>query len=155
LHATRVDAARPGDIRLTATRPRVRIGQSLVVLQVMLAMTLLCGAALFMRTLRNLTTIEAGFTREGVLSLQIESTPPFPPGPKTASEHRQANAVQGAMWKNLITRVANLPGVSAAALGAMSPLTGRDRGVGVAIEGRQIAQGKRGTHLNTVSADFF
>jgi len=155
LHATRVDAASPGNTRVTASRPRFRMGQALVVMQVMLAMTLLCGAALFVRTLHNLTTIETGFIHEGVLSMQIESTPPSTPDPKTPSEHRQANAVRGAMWTRFVERVATLPGVQAAALGGMSPLTGRDRGVGVAIDGRPIVQGKSNTHLNTVSADFF
>jgi predicted permease len=87
--------------------------------------------------------------------MQVESTPPSTPDPKTPSEHRRANAARGAMWNRFLDRVAALPGVQAAALGGMSPLTGRDRGVAVAIEGRQMVKGKSGTHLNTVSADFF
>ena len=65
LRATRVDAAKPAAAGGTATHNR--FGRSLVVIQVTLSVLLLCGAALFLRTLHNLNSVPSGFDREGVL----------------------------------------------------------------------------------------
>ena len=156
LHATRVDAAKPGDTKTSPSRSRIRFGQSLVVIQVMLAVALLCGATLFLRTLHNLNTVEAGFTRDGVLTMQVAAT--MPVGwtmPKTPDERRQEFARLGGMWEDLSARVALLPGVSAPAVATMMPLTGRDRGVSIAIEGVPIPRGRRGIHINHVTARYF
>ena len=74
LRATRVDAAKPAAAGGTATHNR--LGRTLVVVQVTLSVLLLCGAALFLRTLHNLNTVPAGFDRDGVLTMQIETTVP-------------------------------------------------------------------------------
>jgi len=156
LHATRVHTVNPGDGRAAFTRPRMRMGQALVLLQVTLAMALLCGAALFVRTLHNLSAIDGGFNREGILIIQVEATIPAPPTrPQTPREYRQDHAARGAMWQRFVERVASLPEVSGAAIGMMSPLSRRDRGVGVAVEGQEISPPQRNTHLNTVSAGYF
>ena len=52
LRATREDAAKPGQGR--GASPHNRLGRTLVVVQVTLSVVLLCGAALFLRTLHNL-----------------------------------------------------------------------------------------------------
>jgi len=156
LHATRTDAAKPSGANASLSRPRLRIGQGLVVLQVMLAMALLCGAALFVRTFHNLTTLDGGFLRDGILTLQIEATIPSPfDRPRTAAEHRQLYGERGAMWERFLERCSILPNVGTAALATMVPLTGRDRGVAVGIEGRTLRKGENGTHVNTVSSDYF
>ena len=73
LRATRADAAKPGQAGATAHN---RLGRTLVIVQVTLSVLLLCGAALFLRTLHNLNTVPAGFDRGGVLTMQIETTVP-------------------------------------------------------------------------------
>jgi predicted permease len=156
LHATRIDAAKPGDTKASMGRPRIRLGQSLVVLQVTLAVALLCGAALFLRTLHTLNTIDAGFQREGLLTLQVESTmPPALTAAATADDRRKGYAQIGAMWNDLAARVAGMPGVTFASVGTMSPLTGRDRGVRIAIQGASVPDQQRSIHLNQVSAGYF
>ncbi len=78
LQATRVDAAKPDDTNRTSTaKPRARLGQALVVVQVTLSLVLLSGAALFIRTLQNLNSVEAGFSRHGVMTMRVEA--PLPP----------------------------------------------------------------------------
>ena len=52
LRATDVGAAKPGS--LVRSTPQNRLGRALVVIQVTLSVLLLCGAALFVRTLHNL-----------------------------------------------------------------------------------------------------
>jgi predicted permease len=156
LHAIRVDAAKPGGANVSQTRPRVRVGQALVVLQVTLAMALVCGAALFVRTLRNLNTLESGFSRGGILTVQIEATlPPPAVRPQTPEEHRQDHAAKGELWGRFVERVASLPEVGVAALGTMTPLSGRDRGVAAALEGRPLRPPNNGVHVNTVTTGYF
>ena len=155
-HATRIDAAKPGDLNASMSPPRVRLAQSLVVLQVSLAVALLCGAALFLRTFHNLNTTDAGFDRHGVLSMQIEPTLPSARVPlATADERRREHGRIGAMWEDLVARVAVFPGVNRAAVGMMTPFTGRDRGVRIAVQGSAVTGPERGVHLNTVSAGYF
>jgi predicted permease len=155
LHATRVDAAKPGDTNTSLTRPRVRLGQSLVVLQVTLAVALLCGAALFLRTLHNLNSTDVGFRRDGVLTMQVEATVAPLPVTSTADERRKEYARLGAIWEELTARVGALPGVTSAAIATLSPLTGRDRGVGIAIQGITLPENQRGVHVNQVTSGYF
>jgi predicted permease len=119
---------------------------------------LLCAAALFLRTLRNLGAVDAGFDRGGVLAVQVDATIPRPAVPaKTPDEHRLAHARLGAMWEDLVARVGAWPGVTSAAAGTMSPLTGRDRGVVIHVDGRrpQTDEDSRSIHINTVTAAYF
>lgn len=156
LHAVRVDAAKPGGAHASLSKPRVRIGRALIVLQVTLAMTLLAGSALFVRTLHNLNTIDAGFRRDAVLSLQVEATlPPPTVRPQTPAEHRQEHATRAEMWDAFVNRVGALPSVAGVALGTMAPLSGRDRGVSMEVEGRAVRKPDNGTRVNTVTAGYF
>src|SRR5687767_10529002 len=73
LRATRADGGKPAAAGATLAAPtRSWLGQSLVVLQVMVAVVLLCGAALFLRTLQNLSRVDTGFDRAGVLTMIVE-----------------------------------------------------------------------------------
>ena len=51
--------------------PRLEPGKALVVVEVALAVQLLVGAGLFIWTLRNLTSMDAGFTRQNVVQTRI------------------------------------------------------------------------------------
>src|SRR6185436_13801732 len=104
LRATRVDAAKPAPAGGTATDNR--LGRALVVVQVTLSVLLLCGAALFLRTLHNLNRVPSGFERDGVLTMQVEATVPgrtVPP--KTPAEFRADHARLGAIWRGFMERV--------------------------------------------------
>ena len=133
LRATRVDAAKPGAGRRNATHNR--LGRTLVVVQVTLSVLLLCGAALFLRTLHNLNRVPSGFDRDGVLTMQVEATVPGRTvTPKTPAEFRADHARLGAIWSGFIERVREVPGVSSAAVATMNPLSGWFRGVRIAIQ---------------------
>lgn len=86
--------------------PRGRGG--LVVMQTALALTLLCAAALFGRTLQRLAAIEPGYESGGVLLARIEAT---------GYEADRA----AALWERLLSRVDALPGVDAAAVATTVP----------------------------------
>ena len=104
LRATRVDAAKPAAAGSTATHNR--FGHALVVVQVTLSVLLLCGAALFLRTLHNLNSVPSGFDREGVLTMEVEATVPGRTVPlKAPEEFRADHARFGAIWSGFIERV--------------------------------------------------
>ena len=155
LRATRVDAAKPGAAGGTTTHNH--LGRALVVVQVTLSVLLLCGAALFLRTLHNLNGVPSGFDRDGVLTMQVEATVPgrtVPP--KTPAEFRADHARLGAVWTGFVERVRETPGVSAAAVATMNPLSGWFRGVRIAIHGPvQGPEKGHGVSLNQVTDGYF
>jgi len=155
LRATRVDAAKPGSVARSTARNN--LGKTLVVIQVMLSVLLLCGAALFVRTLYNLNGVTSGFDHGGILTMQVEATVPGRTvAPKTPAEVRADYARLGAMWRGFMERVNQVPGVSSAAAAGMSPLSGRMRGVKIAIDGPTPGPEKdRGIRINQVTDRFF
>jgi predicted permease len=154
LRATRVDAAKPGQAGATAHN---HVGRTLLVVQVTLSVLLLCGAALFLRTLHNLNRVPSGFDRDGVLTMDVEATlAGRTVRPKTPAEYRAEHARLGAMWNGFVERVRDLPGVSSASVGAMNPLSGWFRGVKIAIHGStQGPEKDRGISVNQVTDGYF
>ena len=155
LRATRVDAAKP--TAASGAPVHNRFGQSLVVAQVTLSVLLLCGAALFLRTLANLGRVPSGFERDGVLTMQVEATfPGRTVPPQTPEERRADHARIGAIWSGFIERVYQAPGVTVAAVATMNPLLGYDRGVAIAIHGPAPGpENSRGIHINQVTDRYF
>ena len=156
LQATKVDAAKPGSIVRSTSQNR--LGRALVVVQVTLSVLLLCGAALFVRTLHNLNAVESGFDHDGILTMQVEATVPGRTvTPKTPAEFRADHARLGVIWRGFMERVHQVPGVSAAAVAAgMSPLSGHIRGVKIAIDGPTPGPEKdRGIRINQVTNRYF
>ncbi|MGH9374422.1 MAG: ABC transporter permease, partial [Vicinamibacterales bacterium] len=159
LHVTRVDAAKPPASGATSPpASRLRLSQSLVVIQVMLSVVLLSGAALFVRTLQNLQGVDSGFERERVLTMLVAATVPrrsWTPD-STPEESKRDFARLGAIWEAFVDRVAGLPGVTAAAVATMSPLSGRNRGVVIAVRGAPaVAKEVRGIRINHVTPGYF
>jgi predicted permease len=152
VRATHVDAAKPGSV--VRSTPPNRLGRALVIGQVTLSVLLLCGAALFVRTLYNLSRVAFGFDREGILTMQVEATVPGRTvAAKTPSERRADHDRLGAMWRGFVERLRQAPGVSSAGVAAgMSPLSGRIRGVKIDIDGPAPGPVKdRGIRINQVT----
>jgi len=158
IHATRVDAARPASGGVTGRfRAPLATGRLLLVVQVVLSAVLLTGAALFLQTLHQLRSVDAGFDRAQVLTMQVEATlPPPAVKPTTPDEHRREHTRLGAMWQALVESTSALRGVTSAAVATLSPLVGRDRGVRIAIAGGPPGPERDfGTRVNQVSSNFF
>jgi hypothetical protein len=60
-------------ITRTSVGPRTRLAPALVVFQLALSLVLLIGTGLFVRTLRNLHHLDAGFRHEGVLLMNVDA----------------------------------------------------------------------------------
>ena len=99
---------------IDAKAGRILFRKGLVVFQMSLSLLLLIAAGLFLRSLHNLLTIDAGFARENILVASVESGP--------------------GLDARLLREVKNLPGVVSAAL-ADSPPLGTHTGWNVYVPG--------------------
>jgi len=100
LRATRIELSpmlkeTPG----AGAAPRSRLSKALVVAQVAMSLALLVGAGLFVRTLRNLNQIDAGFDRENLLIFSVNP--------------RYEAARRASLYQQLTERIGALPGVRA------------------------------------------
>lgn len=155
LYTTRANGPRPGG-RAPAGLGGFRFGagQALVVLQITLSAVLLCGAALFLRSLHNLTHLDAGFQHESILTMRVDATLPrstHKPGAAAEEEYGRV----GRMWEELLVSVRSLPQVKAVSASSMAPLSGRYRGLGMRISGEPPGAKQHGASLNDVSSGFF
>ena len=113
-------ARRPIVESLHASSSRVthspRIRQLLVVGQVAMTVVLLCGAALLVRTVTALTSVNHGFEQQGLLTMQVSL-----PGTRYPIER------QVAFQRELLTSIRELPGVDSAGAASGLPVIGAPR----------------------------
>ena len=113
-------ARRPIVESLHASSSRVthspRIRQLLVVGQVAMTVVLLCGAALLVRTVTALTSVNHGFEQQGLLTMQVSL-----PGTRYPIER------QVAFQQELLTAIRELPGVDSAGAASGLPVIGAPR----------------------------
>ena len=128
----------------TVTRSRSRFGKLLVAAQVALSLLLLVGAGLFLQTLHNLKNLDAGFRRDGVVTMRVNPSAVYR-GTQLAN-----------LWKEILARVEMLPGVRSPSLSSLSPLDGNDRGVRVDVaDFMPSTERDKDIRLNQVSPGFF
>jgi predicted permease len=148
LRAIRTDphAAMNGGARASASREHAAMGRLLVAFQIALSVVLLVGASLFLRTLRNLYSVDPGFRADHVALVSVELI--------ESSYTQQVPRI--AAWDRLLTTVRRLPGVQWASLAAMTPLDGSGRRVGLSAPSFTPHSDEDGfVSLNTVSEDYF
>ena len=123
----------------------VNLRKILVAGQVALSLLLLIGAGLFIRTLRNLRSIDPGFKTTNLISLDLDPALNGYTGQRIRTFYQQ-----------LLDRVDAAPGVSAAALSAMKLLDGDEWDSTITVEGYQAKQGEdMNPHFDAVSPGFF
>jgi putative ABC transport system permease protein len=127
---------------MTAGRERFGLRRILVTLQVALSLVLLVGSLLFVRSLRNLFTLDAGFQQNGILITSMDFSHLNLP-----SERRTA------FKRDLLERVRAIPGVASAADAWVVPIGGMSSNDEVLGD---TPDQKRGvTWINYVSPGFF
>ncbi|MBA2458966.1 MAG: ABC transporter permease [Gemmatimonadales bacterium] len=121
------DAARGA----SAGAPRTRMRAALVVAEVAIALMLLAGAGLLLRSFQRLMAVEHGFDPERLLTLQVWLPVPNDRTKGRYMDHEQRRA----FYDRALAAVQGVPGVRDAALTSRLPLRGRN-GLGFVIEGR-------------------
>ncbi len=116
----------------TAGRSRQLVRRGLVVLQMASSVVLALGAGLLIRSLVELNRIDLGFNPSHVLSAQLQlSATDYPQPPDVVRFYRQ-----------LLERVATLPGVTAAGAVRILPLARQIGDWSIVIEGRPRVAGE-------------
>jgi predicted permease len=155
LYTTRADAAKPGGFAGAGVGGfRFRAGNLLVVIQIMLSAALLCVAALFLRSLHNLTHLDAGFQRESILTMQVDATLPKSAAKGSAAAEEETARI-GRMWEDLLAPVRELSQVRAASASFLIPLNGRRLGLRMHVGGEPPRPEGEGVSMNAVSAGYF
>jgi predicted permease len=131
----------------SAGRGRQRLRSSLVVTEVALALVLLVGAGLFLRSLAALEDVNPGFQSGGVITGGL-SLPP---------QRYDTDAKKLAFYQAVLDNLAATPGVSAVAAGIPLPFSANSASASFQIDGRPTTPGDPGPHgdIGWVSADYF
>jgi predicted permease len=108
-----------------------RLGNILIVAQVALSMMLLAAAGLLLHSLFNLETFNAGLDRDKVLIVTMN-------GYSTSRTRHQI----AQFYSQLLDRVKQLPGVHSASYSSFTPISGREVGVNVVVEGHTLRPGE-------------
>lgn len=135
LHATLKDGGRSG-----GQLGRSRLRSALVALETAMAVVLLIGAGLLIRSYWKLQQVDAGFQPDHVLTMQL--SPP-------AASYREP-ALVTALYERALARVAALPGVESAALTDPLALSGDANNTVIEIEGRPLDMNR----LTNMLSDF-
>jgi predicted permease len=148
LRASRADPAaglQSGSRSIAGSRVSLRLGRALVIMQVALSMVLLAGAGLFIRSLRQLESVDLGFTRESILTMEITPERQLFGTPQWLTEQVE-----------MLDRIRRIPGVRSASWASMTPLSGRDRGAALDIPGfAPRTENDKDVHLAALSPDYF
>ena len=125
-------------------RHRLRIG--LVVGEVAMALMLMAGAGLLLRSVRNLLGQDPGLDPDHLLTMQVSLAGPA--YPDDASVH--------ATYDRLIAAVGAVPGVTSVALASQIPLGGNQDSYGLRIEDQPLANPEEAPSGDryAVSADY-
>jgi putative ABC transport system permease protein len=137
--------------RNSSSRRSQHIGRVLVVTEVAMAMVLLVGAGLMVRTFLRLQNTATGFEAENLLHLEIN--------PTYQRRDDYNPAFMSRRYKQLIDRVALVPGVGAVAANSDAPFVGQKpwyRG-GFSVEGQPLSEQERNPIVNyqAVSPEYF
>jgi len=149
LNSALKDTARGSDSRRSH-----RLRGALVVAELAMAVVLLVGAGLMIRSVRNLVAIDPGFDPNNILAMRVT----IPRSNVTAQDGAATAPPQPIiMGRALLDRIRALPGVSAATLGTDLPLDGGGAASFYAAEGMPAtnAQNVPRGYVHRVSSEFF
>jgi len=114
VHARRTDlhgALKDGSSRMTGTKARLRARRALVITEIALAVVLVIGCTVMVRSFVRLQHVELGFNPDRVLTFGIELPP-----------KKYPEAQGDVFWRRHLERMRALPGVTGVAmLGGMLP----------------------------------
>ena len=130
---------------LTADRHKLRGGQIVVAAQVALCLTLLVGASLLVRTLRNLSDADLGFRARGLLVFGI--TPP---------QSIRGDEASARFYQSLTMRLRALPGIEAVTLMSNRIGSGWSNNTGAMVDHKKPeGTGFSPMRWNAVGPDYF
>ena len=139
-----------GDLRGTMNSARMggiqgrggRLEQGLVVAEVALAMLIVSGAALLVRSVTKLYAIDAGVETAGIAVVDVLSSREMP------------DSLRLQKVEEITAALGELPGVTSSAAAMKIPLRGGGDSFGISIEGRELEE-RAFTYFRVVTSDYF
>jgi len=129
-----------------ATTTRDRLRNVLVVSEVALALALVAGAGLFVRSARKLNEVDVGFAPNGLITARIS----------LASSRYSTPEIVQRTYLELVERMRRLSHVVSASANSTPPLAGGAVGVDVRVEDRTYAPGNEpDARFHVVTAGYF
>jgi predicted permease len=131
--------------RTASGRRSLFVGKALVALQMAFCLLALVVAALFVRSLQLLTSMDIGYDREHVVTARLDvRTLGY------TAEQRQA------LYERILERMRQIPGVTSASLSLNGPLAGSETIGDFGIEGYTPGEGERlRSNREVVTEDYF
>ncbi|HEU5312630.1 MAG TPA: ABC transporter permease [Candidatus Udaeobacter sp.] len=141
------EALKEGGRSSTTGARRNRLRNSLVVAEIALALVLLVGAGLLLKSFVRLQNVDPGFDPKNVVTMEVSLPVAKYPRGKPVSD----------FYAELVRRVGMLPGVEAAAITTILPLSGTNSDSSFFIEGSEPARMKvfPDEEIRIVSPDYF
>jgi putative ABC transport system permease protein len=149
IHATKADVQselKEGGRTTTASTRQNRWRGGLIVAEVALALILLAGAGLMMKSLYRLLSVDPGFHPDRVLTMEMSL--------RTSQYDKDAAILN--FWQQVLDRVRALPDVEAAALGTLIPMTNDHARGDITLEGMALPKPGSFPHpdIHIVSAQY-
>lgn len=131
----------------TSSRGRQRLRSALVVTEIAVAMLLLVGAGLLVRSLQQVQQLETGFNPSGLMSASLS----LPPAVYKGDEK------QAAFFTAAEDQLKNLTGVASVAFADSLPFSNNGGSASFSIKGQAVGPNEPGPHGNIrlVSPDYF
>jgi putative ABC transport system permease protein len=132
LHSTKPDVQselKEGGRAASAGADQNRIRGALAIAEISLALILLVGAGLMMKSLYRLLEVDPGFRPDRVLTMSLDLR---------TQQYSKDPAVLN-FWQQVLDKVRVLPGVEGAAVGTALPLTGSHDRSDITIEGMAVS----------------
>jgi putative ABC transport system permease protein len=141
------DALKEGSRSSTAGSGRRYVSNMLIVSEVALALVLLIGSGLLIRSLFQLQQVDVGFRPENVLTMHVSL-------PRTKYQNPEQTAV---FYNEVMHRIESIPGVESAGMVTDLPIVGWSYGIFFDVESRPSASPSErpAAHLQVVSPDYF
>jgi putative ABC transport system permease protein len=149
------EALKEGGRGSTSGARRNQVRNSLVVAEIALALVLLVGAGLLLKSYARVQNNDPGFDRHNILTAEMDL--PETKYPQRGSADYNHGVAMINFWNEALRRVQQLPGVESAGYTIVLPLSGSNTDSSFSIEGRVIGKNEPGPdeELRIVSSDYF
>lgn len=131
MHSTRPDVQaelKEGGRTASASAAQNKLRGALATAEISLALILLVGAGLMMKSLYKLMSVNPGFRPDRVLNMEMDLR---------TQQYSKDPAILN-FWQQVLDRVRALPGVESAATGTVVPLTGSHSRGDITVEGMAL-----------------
>jgi putative ABC transport system permease protein len=147
LHSVRTDVSEALKAAGRGSSSGGRLRGTLVVAEVALAMMLLAGAGLLLRSFLRLESVDPGFQPGNLYTLTI----------RLASARYPQRSEQANFWDRVLERASSVPGIQDAAIANALPVNGRAIGYFFNVEGRPVLEPSKAPTfwLSSISPGYF